>query len=124
MVFHMESTLLSVPQLAAELGVDRTTIHRRIERGDLAPAGYVGNRALFRREDIEALARGEQTIPTEDPPPLPELGTLWRFKSSKNPYQVISVDNLIQLEALDTKAHTSLSRDEFARRCVFVGRLS
>lgn len=59
----MESTLLSVPQLAARLGVDRSTIHRRIERGALTPAGYVGKRALFRLEDVAALARGERTLP-------------------------------------------------------------
>lgn len=122
---YMTDQLLGAPELAAALGVHRSTIHRRIERGELEPAGTVAGRPVFRREDAEALVRGERTLPPQEPaaPELPAVGTLWRFKSSKNPYQVISVENLIQLEALDTKAHTSLSLNEFARRCVFVGRL-
>lgn len=123
----MSTSLLSVTQLAEELGVDRSTIHRRIDRGELTPAGYVGNRALFRREDVEALGRGEQTI-SQAAPETPEVGTLWRFKTSKKTYRVTATfphedDRFVALRALDTQANTSLSLDELRARCVFVGRL-
>lgn len=62
----MENNLLSVTQLAAELGVDRSTVHRRIDRGDLTPVAYIGNRPVFRLEDVAALTRGEQTPPKGD----------------------------------------------------------
>lgn len=131
MVLPMETHLLSVPQLAAALGVDRTTIHRRIERGALEPAGYVGNRAVFRREDVEALVRGEQTLPKEPAAEeLPEVGTLWRFQSSMTRYKVTEVrkapngtTTFVSLRTLDTGANTTLDLDDFRARCVFLGRL-
>jgi len=136
----MESQLLSATQLAAELGVDRSTVHRRIDRGELVPAGYVDNRPLFRREDAEALARGEQTLPNEQAEEeacdgfhevAPTVGTLWRFKSSKKTYKITDVltapsgrGTFVTLRALDTGANTTLSVDELRDRCVFLGRLS
>lgn len=57
---RMSDILVSAPQLAAALGVDRSTIHRRVARGDLTPFTVVGNRPFFLARDIEAMKRGEQ----------------------------------------------------------------
>lgn len=59
----MVTYLVGVPELAAELGVDQSTIHRRITRGDLVPAAWLGRRPLFARDDVERLKRGEQQLP-------------------------------------------------------------
>lgn len=52
--------LLGVTQLAAELGLDRSTVHRQIAAGTITPTALVGRRALFTRDDVERLKRGEQ----------------------------------------------------------------
>lgn len=64
--FGMETELIGVPQLADVLGVDQSTIHRRIYRGDLTPYITVGNRALFLAADVDAIKRGEQHIKTKE----------------------------------------------------------
>ena len=50
---------LGTKDLAVRLGVDVSTVYRRIQRGELIPAAYVGKQALFTPEDADALARGE-----------------------------------------------------------------
>lgn len=68
MVHHggmSQGDLLSAPQVARALGVARSTITRRVRRGELQPAAYVGNRALFLAGDVDAIKRGEQTITKE-----------------------------------------------------------
>lgn len=62
----MSQDLLSAPQVARALGVDRSTITRRVQRGALQPAAYVGNRPLFLASDIDAIKRGEQHIKTKE----------------------------------------------------------
>lgn len=60
----MQSEFVGVTELAAELGVNRTTIHRRVFRGELVPAGYAGKQPLFTRDDVERLKRGEKQLAT------------------------------------------------------------
>lgn len=55
--------LISATKLAEVLGVDRSTIHRRILRGELKPALVAGNRPFFTAEDVERLKRAEQQLP-------------------------------------------------------------
>lgn len=62
----METTLITATELAAALGVDRSTIHRRIERGAITPTVRVGNRPLFTADDVERLKRGEQQLPASE----------------------------------------------------------
>lgn len=60
----MESKqLMGVPELAAALGVERSTVHRRIVAERLTPVAYVGRRPLFTAEDVDRLKRGEQQLP-------------------------------------------------------------
>lgn len=61
-----DEKLIGATALAAELGVAPSTVHRRIERGELVPAATIGNRPVFRLEDVDALARGERTLPKGD----------------------------------------------------------
>ena len=61
----MNSPFVGVPELAAALRIDQSTVHRRIKAGTLEPATYVGRSPVFRREDVPALVRGEQTLPKE-----------------------------------------------------------
>lgn len=126
----MNTALIGVPELAAALGVDQSTIHRRVASGRLVPYERVGRSPLFRREDIPALARGEQTLPKEEAEEVPEVGTIWRFKSSMIRYKVTDVRQtpngtatLVSLRTLDTGANTTLDLDDFRARCVFLGRL-
>ena len=56
-------TLVGVPELAGLLGVDQSTIHRRISRHELEPSLYLGRRPLWTRDDVERLERGEQLLP-------------------------------------------------------------
>jgi len=62
----MVTHLVGVPELAAALGVDQSTIHRRIARRELVPAAYLGKRPLFSADDVERLMRGEQQLPTAE----------------------------------------------------------
>ncbi len=62
----MHSRFVGVPELAAELGVDQSTINRRITAGKLSPTAYVGKRAVFTVDDVERLRRGEQQLPREE----------------------------------------------------------
>lgn len=39
--------LFGIPEAAAALGFDQSTIYRRVERGALVPDAYVGRRPLF-----------------------------------------------------------------------------
>lgn len=57
------SNLIGIPQLAAELGVNQSTIFRRIKRGKLVPVGYIGKQAVFYASDVERIRRGEQPLP-------------------------------------------------------------
>ena len=57
--------LLTATELAAALGVNRSTIHRQITGGRLTPAGYAGRSPLFLPEDLERLKRGEQHFPQD-----------------------------------------------------------
>lgn len=59
----MQSEFVGVTELAAVLGVERSTIHRRIVRRELVPAVYAGRQPLFTRDDVERLKRGEQQLP-------------------------------------------------------------
>lgn len=52
--------LLSVPQLAALLGLNRSSVYRRVASGDLEPSTMVGNRALFTPERAAAIHATEQ----------------------------------------------------------------
>lgn len=61
----MTDELLGVTALAVELGVDRSTIHRRIAAEKLTPTAFVGRQPLFTRSDVERLKRGEQQLPQE-----------------------------------------------------------
>ena len=51
-------SLIGVPELAAALGVDQSTVHRRIERGAITPTVTVGKRPLFSVEDAQAIMLG------------------------------------------------------------------
>ena len=51
-------SLIGVPELAAALGVDQSTVHRRIERGAITPTVTVGKRPLFSVEDALAIMLG------------------------------------------------------------------
>jgi excisionase family DNA binding protein len=48
--------LLTIPQLAEELGVDKRTVYRLFKSGELAsiPVLYVGASPRVRRQDVEA----------------------------------------------------------------------
>jgi len=59
----MSNDLVSATRLASMLQVDRSTVHRRIARGELVPATVVDGRPLFLAKDAEAYARGERPIP-------------------------------------------------------------
>lgn len=63
----MSTPLIGVPELAEALGVDQSTVHRRVASGKLVPFERVGKQPLFRRQDVAALVRGEQTLPKEAP---------------------------------------------------------
>ena len=63
-----ETQLLGIPEVAAELGVDQSTINRRITAGKLSPSAYVSKRAVFTADDVERLRRGEQQLPREEAP--------------------------------------------------------
>lgn len=54
--------LVSATELAEALGVDRSTIHRRIARGELQPAAKVAGRPVFLAADVENLKRGERHL--------------------------------------------------------------
>ena len=60
------SSLIGIPELAAELGVDQSTINRRITAGKLSPSAYVGKRAVFTADDVERLRRGEHQLLREE----------------------------------------------------------
>lgn len=64
----MTETLLTVAMLAKELGVDRSTVHRRIVGDKMHPAAYAGRHALFTLDDLARLRRGEQQLPREEAP--------------------------------------------------------
>lgn len=61
----MTENLFTVSMLAKELGVDRSTVHRRIVDGRVHPIAYAGRHALFTLGDVERLRRGEQQLPAE-----------------------------------------------------------
>ena len=54
----METTLVTATELADALGVDRSTVHRRIERGAIKPTHYAGDQPLFTREAAQAILHG------------------------------------------------------------------
>ena len=55
---HTTEHLRSIPELAAEWGVHRNTIHNLVRRGELR-AVRIGRRLRFRPEDVAAyLERG------------------------------------------------------------------
>ena len=54
----MATELINVPALADALGVDRSTVHRRIERGAIKPTHYAGGQPLFTREAAQAILHG------------------------------------------------------------------
>ena len=54
----MASELINVQALAEALGVDRSTVHRRIARGALKPTHYAGDQPLFTREAAQAILHG------------------------------------------------------------------
>ncbi len=56
--WSMATELINVPALAEALGVDRSTVHRRIERGALKPTHYAGDQPLFTREAAQAILHG------------------------------------------------------------------
>lgn len=64
--WRMATTLLTASALADALDVDRSTIHRRVARGDLTPAAYAGRQPLFALDDLARLKRGEQQLPTKE----------------------------------------------------------
>ena len=59
----MTTTLLTASELAEALQVDRSTIHRRVARGELTPTAFAGRQPLFALDDAERLKRGEQQLP-------------------------------------------------------------
>lgn len=61
----MQDLLYGVPELAVKLGVDQSTVHRRLARGEIIPSLVVGKRALFTPTDAEAIRRREQQLPAE-----------------------------------------------------------
>ena len=63
-----ETQLIGIPEVAAALGVDQSTINRRIHAGKLTPTVRVGRRPLFTLDDVERLRRGEQQLPREEAP--------------------------------------------------------
>lgn len=57
----MSQELLTTGALADRLGVDRSTIHRRIAEAGIEPEFVAGRTRLFDRAQVEALfARGQQ----------------------------------------------------------------
>lgn len=58
----MQPDIINASAAAKLLGVDRSTIHRRIKRGELVPWLVVGRQPLFQRSDIQAYARGERPL--------------------------------------------------------------
>lgn len=54
----MGITLVTARELADALGVHRSTVHRRIERGAIKPTHYAGGQSLFTREAAQAILYG------------------------------------------------------------------
>ena len=54
----METQLITATELSNALGVDRSTVHRRIERGAINPTHYAGGQPLFTREAAQAILHG------------------------------------------------------------------
>jgi|GEM_PF-6549024 len=51
----MGNELTTVPSIAARLGLDRSTVHRRITAAGIEPKLVAGRTRLFDRSDVEAL---------------------------------------------------------------------
>lgn len=56
----VETTLVTATELADALGVDRSTVHRRIGRGAIKPTHYAGGQPLFTREAAQAILHGPE----------------------------------------------------------------
>lgn len=62
-IADMKDQLLNASAAARALGVHRSTVIRRVARGELMPIAYSGGSPLFTVEDVEAHRRGERPIP-------------------------------------------------------------
>lgn len=114
---HMTTPILiGVPELAVELGVDQSTVHRRIERGELTPFTTVNKRPFFHAEDVAALVRGERTLPPTARPEPPAVGSQWRSKSTSKIYTVTQVfDDAVFVESTDSREGRSVYLEQFGQ---------
>ena len=75
----MTTKLIGIPKLAAALGVDQSTVHRRIDRKAIEPTHVADDgRVYWTQEAAQAILHGPVKPAERDPLPDPVEGVVKR----------------------------------------------